>query len=141
MRISAKIQVARGKRTATLRNLGTDYSHNFTVQGSDFLLEEEIDDSDSMDETQEMVGFELVVGAAKFGSGPASASHIDAGELLDNSSATPDDKHELDSKFANVSSSPILPLQSSLLGFMGVGGSMFEFSVAREVTADGLVHR
>jgi hypothetical protein len=61
-----------------------------------------------MDEAEEMVGVELAVGAT-FGSSPSAASHADPGESSDNSSATPDDDHESDSKFANVSRSPILP--------------------------------
>jgi Proteolysis_6 C-terminal len=116
-----------------------------------FVLLGEIDDSDneeladSMDEAEEMIGFD----GPSFGSHPAIGSRTDTGGSSDASSATPDDFPEVDNKFANVSQCPILPFQPTLLGSIGVGpgrsGSLFEYSNANEVMADmshlGLIHR
>lgn len=121
--------------------------------GMESLLLGDIDDSDdeladSMDEAEEMIGFELAVGN-QFGSSPTAASLVDAEESFDNSSATQDDDFGPDGRFANVSRSPVLPFQPSLLGMVGIGpgrhNSTFEFSIANGIMSDmshlGLIHQ
>jgi Proteolysis_6 C-terminal len=119
------------------------------------LLQDDMDDSDeeladSMDEAEEMISFEIPGMGISSRLNAAATNQADDGNSSDNSTESPDGDHDpLDKRFANVSNSPIIPYEPSLLGTMGVGpgrhGSTFDFTSANELMIDmshfGTVHR
>mmetsp|Transcript_18508 Transcript_18508/g.53111 ORF Transcript_18508/g.53111 Transcript_18508/m.53111 type:complete len:3364 (-) Transcript_18508:71-10162(-) len=113
----------------------------------------DVDDEDDSDDEAEMEDVEMI--------GDSSGSQASLYGLEDSGVDVSDDEDspesnpalsaasKVDKEFANVSRSAIIPFQSSLLGFGGIGpgprGNSFEYSHASLMMADlshlGMVHR
>ena len=110
--------------------------------------------ADSMDDEDEMITFENLPGIAGLRSRLQVATppnHHDGGDYSDSSTESPDggECNLTDIQYANVSNSPIIPYQPSLLGTIGVGpgrnGLTFDCTSVVDIVSDmshlGSIHR
>jgi hypothetical protein len=141
---------SRNGRARILRFIGDNQASEEDLDDSDEDLIEEME----MDEAEEMVGFaDQVLGTTAFGAGRHASNANDAEDSADEPSTSGSDG-EGDGNdsayiFSNVSQSPIVSHQPSLLALGKIGPgrqeSMFEAGSASAVMADlshlGLIHR
>jgi Proteolysis_6 C-terminal len=126
------------------------------VGRNDFAMNPETDDEEELadiilGQPDDMVSFDIVQGdPLGADSGENGESEDDGSDAVNNSLVVGNDgQNATTSRFANLSRSPILPFQPSLLGVIGVGlgrhKSSFDFRAASEVMSDlshlGTVHR
>jgi hypothetical protein len=104
--------------------------------------------ADSMDDQDEMMMFENLPGMGGITSrlNPSTSNNnLDGEDLSDQSTESPEGQCSLwDLKFANVSNSPIISYQPSLLGTTGVGpsrnGSVYDFTMANKLLLSDMSH-
>ena len=140
-----------------------DHDHDdnspFRLELPDALLPavemDDLDDelADSMDDEEEMISFDNLPGLAGLRArlqAGTPTNHLDGADLSDSSTESPDVvRNPTDVKYANVSTSPIIPYQPSLLGTIGVGPGRNEttidctsvFHIVADMSHLGSIHR